>query len=118
MRSLGDGNGWIRFERDFRAWAAREPLTEPRKAARLVIEKLPERRRPIPLWRLAAAAVMLVGLGTTLWLARDGRPVASSVGTVVPSPALPEDVVVWWIEPDTPVYFVLGQGGHGMGGER
>jgi hypothetical protein len=118
MSSPSEGHGWRRFEKEFRDWAARDPRTEPGKAARLVLEKLPARRRAIAPWWLAAAAVALAALGVSLWLARDGRPASASFGTVVSSPVLREDVVVWWIEPDTPVYFVLGQDGRGMGGGR
>jgi hypothetical protein len=116
--STRDDGGWRRFEEEYREWAGREPRTEPRRAARLLVATLPDRRRAVARPWLAAAAVALALLGASLWMARHGRPSSTVVGTVAPSPVLQEGVVLWWIEPDTPVYFVLGPDEHGTGGVR
>jgi hypothetical protein len=58
---------------------------------------------------VAVAAVALIGAG---WLAlRNGEvppalPTSSQVATMH-TPALDENVVLWWVDPETPVYFVL-----------
>jgi hypothetical protein len=57
----------------------------------------------------AVAALALIGVG---WLAlRNGAvppplPTPSQVATMH-TPALDDNVVLWWVDPETPVYFIL-----------
>ncbi len=119
MSSPDGERDWRRFEAGLREWARREPRTTPETAAGRVLDRLPARRRKSGAWWLAAAAaVVLAGLAGVWWAARDGHPAPTVVGTVVRAPVLEEGVVVWWIEPDTPVYFVLGPERSGTGGVR
>ncbi len=109
MSSPDGDRDWRRFEAGLREWAAREPRTPPEQAARRVLERLDARRPTAGRWWLAAAAVLaVVALLGFWWAARRGSPAPTAVGTVYRSPLAPEGVVLWWIDPDTPVYFVLG----------
>jgi hypothetical protein len=114
----GDG-GWRRFEENFREWVGRDTRTAPERAAQRVLERLPAREGALAPWRIAAAAVLtLAALGAIWWGARGDHPVSTAVGSVMSSPVLQEGVVLWWIEPNTPVYFVLGPPGPETGGVR
>jgi hypothetical protein len=91
--------------------AGRSTRLSPTEAAQRVVRRLPDHRRARFSWTrvaLLAASVALVVLGST-WMTHvevDERP--SRVGTVIESPVMGPDVVVSWLDDQTPVYFVLG----------
>jgi ferric-dicitrate binding protein FerR (iron transport regulator) len=92
-----------------RAWqrhAERPTSLSPAEAARQVLSRLPARQARVPLraWAFAAAAV-LVCVGVWIGLR---PPTAPGRQALVTPPPLPENVVQWWLDDQTPVYFVLG----------
>ena len=99
------------FDRELRRHASRPPATAPHDAAQRVLARI---ARPMPrrgwLWLSATAALTALVL-----LVVRGRPVENPpvpeanvvTPTVVIAEPLPENVVLWWIDPETPVYFVV-----------
>jgi len=96
-----------RFDRALREWAARPPATPAPAAAARIAARIPERAAGGGVWRFAAAAalVVIVLVGLSLFGSRGARP--RQTAHVNASPPLGDDVVVQWLDPDTPVYFVL-----------
>lgn len=94
------------FERELSDWGRRPARTPPDVAAARVIAGLPAQ----PWWdvrRLAAAAavaVLVVSIGAGWWIMQDNNPDL----VVLEPPLLDENVVLWWVDPETPVYFALG----------
>lgn len=114
-----NNRGMERFEREFRRWGARSPLTPPDEAGRRVAARLKPVRTGLPVWRMAAAAATVVlmvcgtwaGLQLTGGSPPHGRPNQLSVSAdEFTPPPLDENVVLWWLDDETPVYFVLGPG--------
>jgi hypothetical protein len=58
-----------------------------------------------------ATAVLMLLIGAWWLVPRNGevpRTVStSSQVATIQTPALDENVVLWWLDPETPVYFVL-----------
>lgn len=102
--------------------AARRPgrLT-PEDAAQSVVRRLPQNREARFRWlrptALAASLILAVGAATWMNLRRSAEP-PPRVGTVIEAPVMGTDVVVSWIDADTPVYFVLGAGSEDRGDDR
>jgi hypothetical protein len=100
------------FDDEFRRWASRPAGTSTRRASDRVAAALPDRQQTarLPLTFLAAAAALVMAVAGAMWVATPrnaGAPSAArGVDSVRPLP-LEENVVLWWIDPDTPVYFVL-----------
>jgi len=92
------------FERGLREWGGRPAPTETGAAATGVVAKLAH-RSPSPMRPrlIAAAAVVVVALVGGAWFSMRG----TAAGSDVPVPPLGDDVVLWWVDPETPVYFVL-----------
>jgi hypothetical protein len=102
-----------RFDGALRRWGGRDPRTRPEAAATRVLAHLPSsawrfvHRRALAV--AAVAVLALIGLG---WLAlRNGGvppslPMTSQVAAMH-IPTLDDNVVLWWVDPETPVYFVL-----------
>jgi hypothetical protein len=111
MKAHPDNVGDERIERALREWGQRPPSTQPQTAARQVVARLRAERSPT-VWRqplLAAAGLALVA--TTVWLGvRMIEPPPRFDSRVVDEapPPLPENVVLWWLDSETPVYFVTG----------
>lgn len=92
--------------------AARVPAISPEEASHRVRARIgprPSRHRPVIVTTATVAAVLALAL--TLGhrdrrglQGQEPRPVESTVA-VEP---LPENVVQWWLDPQTPVYFVVG----------
>jgi hypothetical protein len=111
QRRDGDGD----FDRAFTAWARRPVPTPPEEGARLVRSAIERSRRPSPVrtWLALAAAVVLA---LAAWLAVRPTPPTQQQAQLEPPIVLEEDVVVWWLDPETPVYFSLPQARGDEGG--
>jgi len=116
MAQRRDPNG--DFDRAFSAWARRPVAMPPEEAAGRVRGAIEPTRRPSQLrtWLALAAAVVLALAG---WLAV--RPALTPTpqqqrAQLEPPIVLEEDVVVWWLDPETPVYFSLPQARGDEGG--
>ena len=102
------------FEERLRRWGGRPPSLAPAHAASRVIARLPERGAATPWLRLAAVTGMLAVVTVAAWLAsparREGVPTAAvaSLGS--------DQVVQFWLDAETPVYFVLPPFGGETGG--
>ena len=96
-----------RFESALHAWGSRPPQTPAEHAATRVVASL-TRRRPTQPWRRPAwVAAAVVLLAVVMWLAptRQAPRVASNGVAATP---IDDNVVLWWLDDETPVYFVLG----------
>ena len=104
------------FERDFRRSASAPPTMSPHEAARRVRERI-SKASPRRAWLLLPAAAMAAVLGLlaarALHVNVPTPPPRASVepGTPAVEP-LPDNVVLWWIDPETPVYFVVAPPTH------
>lgn len=87
--------------------AARRPAISPQEASRRVRARIgPRPRRRGHLMLLAGATAVALALAGALGR-RDERwpPTVERAVTVEP---LPDNIVLWWLDPETPVYFVVG----------
>ena len=96
-----------RFDEAFKKWAVRPAPTASERATAQVMARLAESRRRPSLaarrLRLAAAAgVVTVAVLGWLTLGPVTQPVAE-----VPLPALGEDVLLLWLDPQTPLYLTV-----------
>lgn len=111
MSTDSDGPGDERLERLLREWGRRPPATEPGIAARRVVARLQgDRSRPI--WGRALLATAGAALAlTTVWqgmrMIEPSTPPGRRLVDEAPAP-LPDNVVQWWLDAETPVYFVTG----------
>lgn len=101
-----------RFDQDFRQWASRPPDTLPEEAARRVLARLSE--GPIRGWvwqrpiRLASATVGLILILMVGWLSGPRRSqVPSATDGGINLPPLPDDVVLLWLDDETPLYLTV-----------
>jgi hypothetical protein len=106
-----DRNG-SRFDEAFRRWAQRPPSTAPEVAATRVVARLGRRTGVALRWRLALAGALLLGIPLALWLIpRNGEALPPAMpapaATVMSSLPLDDNVVLSWLDPETPVYFVM-----------
>jgi hypothetical protein len=110
-----------RFEQEFRRWGNRPPHTPPDVAGRRIVARLKPVRSTMPIRQMAAAAAAVVLLTCGAWagLHFTGGTVAQPVpdaaarATEFVPPPLDQNVVLWWLDDDTPVYFVLNTGDAG-----
>jgi hypothetical protein len=110
MSGSDHDHGVEQFEAQLRSWGGRPPILAPAVAADRVVGQLPERGAALPWLRLAAVAAMLVLLTVTAWLAAPSRPEPPAVATLGS-----DQVVQFWLDSDTAVYFVLPQFGEVKG---
>ena len=102
-----------RFDRALREWGGRQPRTSPGTAATRVrgnLSSRPPRLVQRPVFGLAAAVLVLL-IGAWWLFPGNGQvlrtaPTSSQVATIQ-TLALDDNVVLWWLDPETPVYFVL-----------
>jgi hypothetical protein len=99
------------FDRELRQWASRPARLTPREAARQVEARINgARRRPAFDFDFGYAAAILAVLALLAFRLNVDRapdaPALASSPTTVFAP-LPENMVLWWIDPDTPVYFAV-----------
>jgi len=99
------------FEERMRRWGGRPPSLSPAHAASRVVGRLPERGAATPWLRLAAVTAMLVLVAVTAWLGRPSR--AGQTAMATPGS---DQVVQFWLDSQTPVYFVLPPFGGEAGG--
>lgn len=102
-----DDESWPEgLEDALRRRAARCPAISPQEASRHVRARIgPRRRRRAPLILVAAATAVVLALAGAL--GRDERWPPTVERTVIVEP-LPDNIVLWWLDPETPVYFVVG----------
>ena len=97
------------LERRITAWGRRRPATPAATAARRVVAHLAGRSTPRrwPRRAAVATAASLAGLG--LWFTLGQPPqVTPPPAAIEALPPLPANVVQFWLDPVTPVYFVTG----------
>lgn len=56
---------------------------------------------------VAAATAVVLALAGALGRRGGGAPWPTVERTVIVEP-LPDNIVLWWLDPETPVYFVVG----------
>lgn len=105
------------FDEAFRDWGRRPSRTAPEVAAIRVAARLGSRTGRALRWRLAVvtATAMLLGIPLALWLIPHGGgppsttppPSAANPAAAMLTPPLDDNVVLSWLDPDTPVYFLL-----------
>lgn len=100
-----------RFDRALRAWADQAPQTPADEAARQVMARMPEGRLGGRFTgtqlRLGAAAAGLALLLIVGWATLPESPVPSFASVELALPPLPEDVVLLWLDNDTPLYLTV-----------
>ena len=110
--------GLERFEEELRTWGRRPSAISPGAAATRIKARIEtDRRSPRRPWGLAwATAVMLTIVGDWL-VGRREVPVPSPTPPAVHEALpLPDNIVLWWLDPETPVYFVIRPAEPGEGG--
>lgn len=106
------------FDERLRAWGTQEPVTDPARAARRVLAALPTRPAPRPWLQLAAVATVLLVVILGALLGIPHTPTQQLRTAQADAPALVDErVVQFWIDPQTPVYFVLSPLGSSQGGD-
>jgi hypothetical protein len=104
--------GWPgQFDAAFRAWVERPLDTPPDLAAARVRARLRQRSTaevfPGLALRVAASITVALTIGVGLRVLWSPPPARLAVGAAdVPAPPLPANVMVFWLDPETPVYFV------------
>lgn len=111
-----------RFDQELRRWAEQPPRTPPAAAARQVLSRLdrPRRatRRPVLALALTLATVLTLALGFGWWARQATAPAepptagvaavtATAIGEATLPPPLSDDVVLLWLDPETPLYLSL-----------
>ena len=111
MNTRPDGPSDERLEGALREWGQRPPATPPGAAARLALARIRgSRARSLGLRSLVAVSSLALVLAS-VWLGvRMMEPPSRFDRLTVDEapPPLPENVVLWWLDAETPVYFVTG----------
>jgi hypothetical protein len=104
MPGLDHDRSVEQFEERLRSWGGRPPSLAPAVAANRVVGQLPDRGTAPPWLRLVAVGALLVLISVAAWLGSPARqaPVADTVDV-----AGSDEVVQFWLDPETPVYFIL-----------
>lgn len=101
------------FEERLREWGARPPSLAAAIAAHRVLGHIAGRHAGRPWLRLAAAAALVVLIAVAAWIGAPGRrptPIATTAAGMESG-----DVVQFWLDAETPVYFVLPEFGQEEG---
>ncbi len=99
-----------RFDEAFRRWAARPVPSGAEAAAKLFAPR--ERRsggwRLSPAWATLAAAALVIASAAT-WQIRTRAPLQTvrSAGSRLAAPSADSDIVVVWLDDQTPVHVFL-----------
>jgi hypothetical protein len=113
MRDRSSRRDLSAFERALRAWGRRPAGLTAESAAARIDDRIDRRERRFPYWRLVAATATVVAIVGGTWLASlDGSRAPEQVRSPDPSagliaPPLDDNVVLWWLDSETPVYFVI-----------
>ena len=107
MSGLDHERNVEQFEERLRRWGGRPPSLAPAFAASRVAGQLSgDRRVGVPWLRLAAVAAMMVAIAVGVWrTAPQQQPLAAAVAAN--GSGATGDVVQFWLDSETPVYFVL-----------
>jgi hypothetical protein len=111
MSGLDKERNVEQFEARLRRWGGRPPSLAPAHAASRIAGRLPERGAATAWLRLVAVTAMLVLVAVTAWLGRPFRPDQPAMATLGSG-----QVVEFWLDSETPVYFVLPPFGGETGG--
>jgi hypothetical protein len=111
MSGLDHQRNVEQFEERLRRWGGRPPSLAPAHAASRIVGRLPERGAATPWLRLAAVTAMLVLVAFTAWLGRPSGPDQAAIANLGS-----DQVVQFWLDSETPVYFVLPPFGGETGG--
>ena len=100
-----------RFDEALKAWAERPLETPPDEAVQELLAHLPEKQTGAWLadwrWRLATATTGLALLVMVGWATLFEDPGPSTIGEEVALPPLHEDVVLLWLDEETPLYLTV-----------
>ena len=107
-----------RFEQAFAEWAARRPRTPATVGARRVLARAMTTAPPLPWARLLAAAVLVTLIVADGLVRQRRRAAATRRCDCRPDRRrpLPDNVMLWYLDPQTPVYLVLSPLGSQQGG--
>jgi hypothetical protein len=107
-----------RFEERYKSWGRRPSTIPPGAAAARILARIrPGRPGSRRAWRLAwAAAVVTAVVGSWIVGGRTGHAPPPSPLAVDEAVALPDNVMLWWLDSETPVYFVIRPAEPGEGG--
>lgn len=95
-----------RFESALEAWGKRPPRTPPEHAATRVLASLPRQAGGRRWWRPVWVAATTLLLAVAVWLVPSRQAPHIAQNGIAPAP-LDDNVVMWWLDDETPVYFVL-----------
>ncbi len=98
-----------RFDEAFRRWAARPVTSSAERAAKLFTAR--DQRyglRLSPAWATLAAAALVI-VSATAWMigTRSPAPRADSIASRLAAPSADSDIVVLWLDDQTPVHVFL-----------
>ncbi|MDH3746473.1 MAG: hypothetical protein OES47_15350 [Acidobacteriota bacterium] len=97
-----------RFDRAFEDWARRPPPTPPDQAAARLVARLPKRRRRgVMTAGRPRLATVVAGLGLAIAIGWLISGLGTSVTDEVLPPPLDENVVVLWLDDQTPLYLTV-----------
>ena len=107
-------HGQHRFDEAFKDWASAEPPTPAEQAARQVMARLPERQSQrwfggswLPVASAAAGLALMLVVGWNL-IPRAEMPEAAAVEALdLALPPLQENVVLLWLDEQTPLYLTV-----------
>ena len=108
------------FDGAFREWAQQDPRTPAAVARQRVAARITAAGRPSPAaaWprrlALAFALALVATSGAFLWRATTPTPAPAPAAEALP--VLPDNVVQFWLDSETPVYFIVGPAGDAPGG--
>ncbi len=108
MTTRGDEDWPDGLQDALRRRAERAPALSPLEASRRVRDRIrPRARRRQRLGLAAAAALVVLALAIAFDQLGGGSRRPARVEPAVVEP-LPDNVVLFWLDPETPVYFVVG----------
>jgi len=117
MTELRDRDDIRAFEAHLRVWGARAPTTPPHAAGAAVVARLSRWPRRALAFRLATAVAAVALALSGVLIARHGSPRSTpSAEPLASIHPLPDNVVQFWLDAETPVYFVMGPERPNQGG--
>ncbi len=103
------------IEGRIRNWGRRPPVTAGSTAARRVMARLEGRAATLPWLRRPAYAAAAAATALVVWVVlgpaprvQPPPPATSSPAALPDVPSLPSNVVQFWLDAETPVYFITG----------